>query len=514
MKYLGSLILLTLSVGVWAQTPADSIYSSKPTDSVYRYRSTQNLLKAIDLSMPQLLNHEVEKSTKVGLEYNYIKGGFRQAQQAELDRTAKFAAEGISTLDRFKLYGSFEFHRNWQDSLAFSQKGIEDRFSPYYFIAQKAGVFERQTYKGKGLVAYELIPKKWYLGTAIDYLYHTSNRSVDPRSSVTTYQFKVIPQITYSTGAHNIGVGLRYGYGDETVGIAYKNDDFQGTLLFPDRISYLNFGYGYLEINQTNFRRKFNSSGFELNYAGMLADWNTTTKLSYSIDKTENLYETSNSIRDNVFGDFQLETVSADVQLYKKLSITSHLIGLHFDQQVGDDNLRRLAARNFTYEASNLNLDYVLAKYNALDQVAHEYNFQLMYHSTYQRDAAANHTLEFSYLQPQLGFSKYWKSGFIGSLDLGARIPLNNDVRVPFTQENLFTKGVVYPDYMYWASQVGMVQVAVKYRTDKLIPKFNSELAFQTAYLSNLSSPEVNFVPTFVPAKQRLNLNIGFNLYF
>lgn len=485
-----------------------------PTDSIYHYRATQQQIQQIGLSIPQLLAHDVHKSTKVGLSYNYTQGSFRQAQQAQLDRKAQFAAEGISTLSRFKLYGSFEFHRNWQDSLAFSQKGIEDSYSPYYFIAQKAGVFERQGYKGKGLVAYEMFPQKVYVGTAIDYFYHSSSRSVDPRSSVTTYQLKLEPQVVYRFQKHSLGLGFRYGYGDETVAIAYKNDDFKGTLLYPDRISYLNFGYGYLEINQTNFRRKFNNSGLSINYAGEILGWQATAKLKYSIDKTENFYETNNSIRDNVFGDFQLETVGANLQAYKKTITNTKLLTLHFERQVGDDNLRRLGARNFTYEASNIDLDFIYGRLNARYETKHDYRFQLAYQSTYQRDAAANHTLEFSYLAPQIGVTKYGSHGLVTTLDVGVRLPLGNKVLVPLNQENLFSRGVVYPDYIYWSSQVAMINAALKYRTDKLIPGFKSEISFQTIYLNNISSPEVNFVPTFVPAKQRLNFNIGFNLYF
>src|SRR5690606_17130915 len=126
-------------------------------------------------------------------------------------------------------------------------------FTPYYFIAAKPGVYERQGYNGGGIVSYALKENRLYIGTAIDYTYHTSNRSVDPRSSVITYQLKFAPEIAWKTKTQTFGLAGIIGYGDERINTFYKNKDFEGTLLYPDRISYLNFGYGYLEINQTNF---------------------------------------------------------------------------------------------------------------------------------------------------------------------------------------------------------------------------------------------------------------------
>jgi hypothetical protein len=356
----------------------------------------------------QLVGSDINKTSFVGLAYGYQKGHFRAAQQAEKTSGATFAAEGISTLSRFKLYGYFSFNRTWQDSLAFSQKGIEDNFSPYYYVAGKAGVFERQRYLGGGIISYNLLKDKLFFGTGIDYLYHTAARSVDPRSSVTKFMLKFSPTLTYKFGKSTVGLGVNAGYGDEKVGIDYKNLDFQGTLLYPDRISYLNYGYGYLEINQSDFIRRDTYTGLNLNYSTKFASWDLTSRFQYLIAYEENQYPKALSINDETFGTFQLETYDFDLLLNKKSTATSNQIALKLVQNNGDDGLIKLGARNYTYASTVVNLSYNHYRYR-ISGPSFAYFTSLGYHDVYQRDAAANHTASYTYIQPKIGGTLYWE---------------------------------------------------------------------------------------------------------
>ncbi|MDQ7950061.1 MAG: hypothetical protein REI78_03330 [Pedobacter sp.] len=511
MKYLIFISLFLLSATASAQEPAVA-------DSILMHQQSRQNFEAAKWGATQLIGSRISKLSVVGLSYFHQQGHFRTAQQAEKTSNARFAAEGISSIDRFKLYGYFSFDRTWQDSLAFSQKGIEDDFTPYYYIAGKAGKFERQRYLGGGIINYSLIRDKLFIGTGIDYLYHTSARSVDPRSMVTTFSLKFNPTISYKISNHLIGAGITAGYGDEKVAIDYKNDDFKGTLLYPDRISYLNYGYGYLEINQSDFIRRNKFTGVNLNYVLDLSQWNIQGRLRYLISKEDNQYPKTNSINDETFGSFQLETYALDVVLnHNGVGGQTDQLVLNMAQYNGDDHLVKLAARNYTYNATAISASYRHAHYQK-EQPYFSYFASLAYQDTYQRDAAADHTSSFTYLHPTIGATLHveqqHKNLFSVQLGIGARLPLQNELVVPVTQYVNFTQGVAFPDYWYWASKVGEINTAFNYSTSQLFSKFRTGFELNGTYLRKLSMPPVTIATPFVPGKDNFSLSLGAKLYF
>jgi hypothetical protein len=510
LKYFHYLIFLLISATAAAQTPVAA-------DSVLVHDQVRQNFGAASWGLSHLIASGINKTSFVGLTYHNQSGHFRPAQQAERSEHAGFEAKGISTLNRFKLYGYFSFSRTWQDSLAFSQKGIEEDYSPYYFIAQKAGTFERQAYKGGGIVGYNLVKDKLYIGTGIDYLYHSSARAVDPRSLVTTFRIKFNPSVSYKLGDNQIGAGLMVGYGDEKIEIGYKNDDFEGTLLYPDRISYFNYGYGYLEINQAGFLRRNTYTGLDLAYGITKANYHAKARLRYLISKEDNQLPKTNSIKDETFGIFQFETYAADLLMNIYNGQVSHQIVLNFAQNNGDDRLVKLAARNYTYQATDLSLTYRHRRYNE-NKLSWDYFGSLDYRDVYRRDAAADHSSGYSYLQPKIGATlsveQFKKDLFSAQLSVGGRFPLANEIRVPVTQIVSFTRGVAYPDYIYWASKVGEVNLLLNYVTSKVIPRFKTGFEVHGTYLRGLASPVSPIETIFIPQGKNASIKMALKLYF
>jgi hypothetical protein len=509
LKHFISIFLIAISATTLAQTPVVA-------DSSLINQQRLQYFKAASWGMNQLVISEFEKISFAGLTYGHQQGHFRTAQQAEQTNSVTFDAQGISRINRFKLYGYFSFNRKWQDSLAFSQKGIEDDFTPYYYIAQKAGTFERQQYSGGGIISYNLIKDKLFLGTGIDYLYHTSARSVDPRSMVTTFRLKLNPSVSYKTGNQIIGAGVTAGYGDENVTIDYKNKDFRGTL-HPERISYLNYGYGYLYMDDERIIRKNNYTGINLDYAIKKINWDLQSSIRYLISKEVNQYPKEKSINNEVFGIFQLETYSLSILFNRKSNKVSDQFLLHISQDNGDDKLVHLAARNYTYQSTKINASYSHYKYRP-NNPSFSYFALLNYRDVYQRDAAADHTASYTYFQPKVGatlnFQNVNKSLFSMQLALGARLPLQNEIRIPSTQLYSFAYGVVVPDNLYWSSEVGEVEISFNYITSKLINKFRTGFELNSIYLRNLAMPTTTLDATFIPGNYNLSFNCALKLYF
>lgn len=503
--------IILLSASVSAQEPSVA-------DSIYFYRQSSQQMEAIKWGIAQLLAHPTEKLSALALHHHYQNGKFKMAQQATKTDDLAFNANGVSSINRFKLYGYFSFNRTWQDSLAYSQKGLEDAYQPYYYYAGKASVFERQTYLGGGIISYALLKNRLYLGTGVDYLYHSSAGSVDPRSLTTTFNLKFSPQLAYRTENAIYGLAVAIGYGDELIDISYKNSDFQGSTLYPDRISYLNYGYGYSLPSQNGFMRKNHQTGISANYVLSLSNWNLNARLSYAIDQQDNQYPKSNSINNETFGIYQLETYKADLLLNQNNDKIDQQFLLSLKQENGDDELIEQAARNYTFKANTFQLMYSNHVHKKPKKTSMEWFSVLGYRDVYVRDAAVDHTVNYGYLYPKLGGRLYFKSVaqdlFAIQLGFGARLPLHNEVEVPATQVKYFTQGVVYHDHLYWASKVGETQLQINYVTKKLISNFKTGFSLQSTYYHNFHTPASTFNSRSVPGKRLLDLNLKINLYF
>jgi len=501
------LVLLPAAVFSQEQTAADSLYI---------YEQAAKNIRFIRLGATQLQGAKISKYGMAGLSYGSGSGHFRVAQEAEKSREAKFFTEGVSTLDRFKLYGYFFFKRSWDDSLAFNQKGIKNSIQPAYFIAGKAGDFERQTFTGGGIISYAVKKDKLFISTGIDYLYNSTAGSIDPRALVYTYKLIFNPEISYRFDNQVIGLGVTAGYGDETVTVKIKNKNFGGSQAFPDRISYLNYGYGFIQVSTNDFFRKNTYTGLNLSYAGQLKDWNLAAKLSYLVTQEDNQFKLENGIQFIDFETFQLQNYTVDLLASKKGRRNSQQVSFHYSKDNGDDQLISLAARNYTYKR-----DDAAVSYSYLSPVKRGKNYEweagLQYQSAYQKDAAASHVLKYTVLNPEIKNIRYWhqpnRDLLSAAVGLAARLPLNTDVQVPATQVNVFTSGVVYPDYLYWSSKAGRASFKFNYATDRLIQKFRTGLSFETSYLKNLSPVNNQFNTAFVPSDGYFMFNVGLNLY-
>src|SRR5690606_3978956 len=100
------------------------------------------------------------------------------------------------------------------------------------------------------------------------YMSHVSSRSVDPRPRVAQFGIKLKPEITYSANNQQITIGGFWGKGDEDNSVIYKNRNYGLSLTFPERIYYINQGYGFIVMKDTaNLRRYDRFSGISTSYS-------------------------------------------------------------------------------------------------------------------------------------------------------------------------------------------------------------------------------------------------------
>lgn len=512
-EFLLGCFFMTLSAGVLAQ-------KQDSADSVYLFKQSLLKLNNSEQHAASLLNNDKQNVSIVSLNYKIQKGHFRTAQTAESGHRIEFHSSGVKTLGKFKMSGYFNFERTWQDSLAWTMQGVSDEATPYYFAAGKAGKYERLNYKFGGLVTYGLIKDKLFLAAGADYNYNTASRSVDPRPSVQTFQLLINPQILYQQGNHVIGAELNLGYGKENNSISYMSKQYSAQSPdYPDRINYLLMGYGYqIAFGAGKLERQQKTSGFGLNYAYHNDQAYINTGVNYTEQTQDNLNAMDQSAKDNKYGTFILNSYNARLLAGLKTLNYQHQFQVGLQLQDGyDHNYEELfGLSNYKYHHQKIAVDYTALR-NSTASKKIELGVNLLYNSFNKKDIASDIFAAFGYIQPGLSGTLYNsfhdKSRLSITLAPGLRLPVGNEVNIPVT-DNIFANNIIYPDYAYYTSTAGTLDFNVKYISSHLIKNTKSGFSLNVFYINSLSDGKKQINTGFNPSKNRLDLSLGFNLYF
>jgi len=512
MKHIAAAIFfITLYAGAFAQKQA-------PADSVYWFEQSLRKIANAQQNAAALLQSNYEKVSTVSLAYQLQNGHFRTSQIAENDRNVAFNSSGISTLGRFKMSGYFNFMRTWQDSLAWTMQGLPNDATPYYFAAGKAGKYQRINYNFGGLLSYSIIKDKLYLAAGVDYLFNTASRSVDPRPNIQTFQLDMKPQVLYKTGRHLLGVGLNLGYGKEDNSVNYTSTQFAQGQAYPDRVNYLMMGYGaYKNVGAYNLKRKVSNTGFGFNYGYKKETTYINGALNYKHNVEKNIRTLDLSANKNSFGTFSFNNYSGTLLAGFKSKNYQNQLQADVDLQSGSDknDVEYGGKRNYVYKKQYAAFNYIALKQSASATNA-EFGLNLIYSTIDKRDIAANIASTFAYLQPGVSGGLYHlynnQSKLSVALKPALRLPAGNKVNVPVT-DNVFANHVVYPNYTYWSSTVAVLGFNARYITAQWFKDVNG-VTINANYFNTLSTGPDYATTTFMPSGHRLDVTLGFNLYF
>jgi hypothetical protein len=495
------------------------VFAQKTTaDSLYLFNQDSKTLGYIIQSGTTLISSDINKLSTASLRYQQANGHFRTAQQAEHSKTVDFGTSGITTLGKFKLYGTFNFNRSWQDSLAWTMQGIPNVAEPYYFAAGKAGKYQRLNYTMGGLVTYQLPGEHFYVASGLDYQYNDASRSVDPRPSVQTFHLLVSPELIYKKDKHSIGAGILWGYENEENSVGYQNSDFNKGLSYPDRINYLMMGYGYNSIRGAGqIVRKSDYIGGNLNYAFQDSTTSLRTRLGYKQQTEANSYPLTNSTDDQLFGSFFLHDYTFSLLASQQHTSFRHQLQADVVYQKGNDRNVELGGVNYRYSSYTAQLGYSIQPFSS-SSVNYEFGFNGLLYNQQQKDISAAHTVDFSYFKPGIQatlYKKYQNADRLKvSLSPAVRLPVSNTFTVPPAQVNVFTTNIAYPAYTYNTSTVGSVDGSVEYITSHFIKDVRSGFAIHSSYYKPLTTGTVYTGSSFIPSKSFLDLSFSFNIYF
>ncbi len=509
MRTAGIFIFFTmLSVTVLSQQQ----YSS---DSIFFYKQATDNFNFVKRSATQLNTFGLKRLGMVQLETAHEKGSFRRAQQAHSNTTTDFYSEGMATLGRWKVSGSFHFNKIWEDSLAYSLKGTDDDAQPYYFFAGKAGKYERQNYNMSTIASYELIKDRLYLSGGIQFDYHWTTRSVDPRPEVKYFKFLFSPEISYRFKNNYLGASLDIGYGRETNSIDYKNRNYAGNQTFIERNIFLSLGYGHIGKLPGFLNRYSDYSGFKIHYAGEKGKYLIRTSLSYLLWEEENSRVIASAKNHDVYSILQADTYEAAILIQKKGGNNQQQLQATLHRQTAINWSSEFNATSYQYLNTNVSVGYLyLFKGRKIEP---ELGVDLVYNDLLREDVVDAHYINYKYFQPGISFSLYstLRNGnrLMVNLRPSLRIPVDNIITIPATQVNYFTKGVVYTDYLYWDARALQQDIAFKYNVRDFY-KLSAGFYIKAAWLHRLAASQSNMPANFIPGSNRFAVNVGANLYF
>lgn len=489
---------------------------NRPSDSLYLFNIPARELAAAKGSATSLLRYPAEQVSKVSLHYQHNEGTLKGPQMPGSSNMVSFEAEGIKELHRFKLYGNFEYSRLQEKKLGNVLRGDGTDDQPFYHIVAKESNFSRQKYHAKGIISYELLKEKLNFSSGFNYIYYLADRSIDPRMSLNWFDFQMRPELTYVGKNWNLGAGGLWGYGTEQTGIAYKRKEYGTGLQYPERTTYLNYGYGYAAISYDNFSRRKQYKGGSIYAAGKTGLWDVLLELRYVNASDKNQKELDKSLNNIVYSTYVRETLSGYMLLTRKHGHNQKQVELAYSDLSGEDYVPGLFGKNYT-AVSRL---AAAAFYNSdtYGNNTFEWGATLNYLYNYKKDAVTAHLFEYTHICPGISGSWYHAatSGNRYSVTLAPSLQLPFDVNAsaPLTQQNAFTWTVMYPDYVYQRITAGLLNLKMNYVSNTLSKNFKTGISLNTIYIQSIKRPEITVPAATLPGNHRLSANLSLNLYF
>lgn len=506
VKYI--LVLVFLPICALAQIGKDSIYVNPYPKRIY----TQNFLQH-NLSSPANFG-------EMSLGYTNRKGNGKLAQHAHDSQNIDFYALGANQLGDFRISGDFLFNKIFEDSLSFGQRNNIDTWSPFNYFASKAGTYERQNYKSNITISYNW-KQKIQPFFNVNYLSHWTTGSVDPRFESKKFEMKYNPGVIFNFDQFNFGAKAILGVGRENLGVSYKNTNYSQSLMFPERIHYLNLGYAYVSIKDTVNTRKYSDiKGAELTFQSKIG--NNILDFSTSFErKTENSTNDLKSAKTyNIRGKY-IEDSYALKSIYHIQGVNnSHLFSLNGQYISGKDGLidfsPTLDKVNYQVKFLESNLNYL---YSSIRPSTWNYDLgiDLQYTSIHRNDYASFLDVKNDYIviapfaQARAAFHD---KDFI-DFTFNPRVILNANNSIGYSENSLnnYIRNVVFWDYDFYRTNKLDLNWSVNWKTRKISAQYL--IGFEAKYnlqknIGSLSDPIFSGFPADL---KRNTFSLALSLY-
>lgn len=455
------------------------------------------------------------KYSKISLGTNYEKGHLTTAQNATKISQLYLATEGSTRLKSVNLWGSFKYEKSFEDSTMYNHQTRNNVSAPYYFGSPINLSYERNLYNLKALGERNMLGNNLPLGIGADYRIGSHFSTNDPRGSVNDFQLNFVATLGYTFfDKIKIGAAYRYGYGQERVNVAYKNQSYSQNTLKPEYNNYLVNGYGeaYVFNKDRTYQSDQTRGGLDtyLNFTKSGAgDFFFT--YSYMEEKQKFRRRSGEGFAD--FNDYNLETNNFSLFWLKKIGNKNLSAFANYKNIDGKDLNYIYMANNYVYNFNSLSFKTNLS----IKSRSNLYNIFISVNQSEEQkqDGLTGNNVKYDRLDWSAGFgySKTTQQSNVWGISFSAlySVPLNDYFVIPNANVGQFTQQVIYFDYIYNTSTRLGGNLSADY-SFKLFNQIHAGLRAGATYLNKEQVKANNF--PYSPGKDRFSSNISLNLYF
>ncbi len=521
--YISTLIVLS-STQLFGQTK----------ESLSRIQATESKSYSIDSALVQLYNFSKENSffieklmpnkyNNLSVKYDFAKGHYIPVQGASQVQSISLFSEGKTTLEKFHLYGSFNYQRSTEDSTRWAHQSRFNNSSPLYFGSMKNNHYERSVYQINAAISRPMIEHNLPISIGLEYRIGNHFSNNDPRGDIKDFQLNINPAIGYTFGEKlSIGLGYQYGYGREQIGVGYKNSSYTENTVDAQLSNYLITGYGGAQLFQIKNQLRYNNdqnrqyAKFFINYSGLS---NANIILALKKGKENELFK--RNLTDNpgynTLMSYEINHTSADLIWYKRGEQAEINFSLNYDYKAGSGYDQELAGVNYINdeECYGLKIYYTLKGKNGL---INNLNFGVQHIENVKRDGNNGIDISFNRIKLNAGWGinkPLKKNHSIGAgISTFYILKTSSTFLAPIENENIFFNSVMYPDYLFYTSNNYSVALSADYS----FPSFKgiqTSIKLSGNYIQRLGN-YIDLQRTILntPGKDRFSSNISLNLYF
>lgn len=496
------------------------------SDSLYLYSFNANKLHFTQSSIAQLIADTTRQAAMLQLQYGNYKRHIKLPTTAFKTDAISLYTEGFTTIGKAKIMGKFYFDKIWEDSLANNLGADLQNGEPFTHFALKAGKYERQNINFEAGISYPLF-RKLFLTSLLDYDYHWSTGSVDPRPDNKLFHLEYSPGLSYQFRNTTIGVVYSLGKKDGAYDIKYKNRMFSTSQLYPDRRLYLNNGYGYTaqySNAEAYSQSKDKIDSWGINLSTKLAGWHIKANYSNALFARENFNLTSqtsnidNPIKKSVQSKYELVTQKLEGLIYNDNIRRNHQISFSGIINEGTGILMSSpTGANYLFDEHNASITYLLSL-KTKNTIKTELGLNAGLNHFTKKDFLASHFYENTTADISLQATKYMHANnqlIKISASPGLILPFRNDLSVPSTQVNVFTQNIAYPEYDFRGSSFFNGKLGIVYYTPRLLRIAGSSLVLDLNYLQKITDSDIN-KEVYQPisgSKNQINISLGFQIF-
>lgn len=490
--------------------------------------------KELRLSHPEITFSKPLDFTDTQVMFEHQKLNFSRAQTPSKTTILGFGSQGIF---QFKpnliLSGKLKVESENESEVPYiltEERTTNQNFisNPAYFYAPRKSDWLRQNYYINGNLAYN--PWKGLLiGAEVEGSFLKAYSSRDPRPEIGNYEYHLDAKLGYKLKNHSLFVKAGYFNRQKRSKISYSNTNLNAPNHFDTYIRF-NRGYGNYYYNDTfgdvEYQYDGVSFGAEYLYETQKNVLLVGYKNEFYIDRLTRFYTYQIRDENNVLRTFR------DIQKIAGLRTDKHQIYARYLGNIG--NWKWSSKMDFV-DQEDLNYDYqgLYTSYKALNQNLSWQNYFSRWNSKNEllrlgghltvgnqnvKDLSVVMNKKLQFLDYQISGEKEFRLKQNQKIALEVRhglyLPLDSKmIYEPYqsSQENIFVKNIVIPDYFYDSSTRLNLGIQLKYFIDLKRVRYEVYAKGQQWYfVNNRNGQEKGNINT--DASQYVSL--GFNFYY